>query len=259
MCAAQFPNLTPSKLPALSCLKRFKAEHVDKAITKNFSQAMAYGGLIHETLQWTFNPACSTPPSARDINIFARRAAYRQSYPQPELRDADIARCVRTVRAYVDQDLDANATVGVELFESITVSGGSVRPLTLGAKFDRILARPNAPSHLLIRDYKTGSPGPVDLESACLTLAIATIRFKRYSEFSVEYDYLNGHGLQERKIVTLEEAKPVWPELKARALRVYSAVEFYAEPGEHCTWCPLRAECRPNLEVNMDELDGVFG
>ena len=62
-----------------------------------------------------------------------------------------------------------------------------------------------------------------------------------------------------RQTVTVSEAKELWPDLKQRALRVYSATEFPPEPGEHCAWCPIRFSCRPECAVAIDTLDAVFG
>jgi hypothetical protein len=90
-------------------------------------------------------------------------------------------------------------------------------------------------------------------------LAIATMRFKEYTDFSVDYDYIRDEGLVERRTFGLQEAKAVWPDLKERALRVYNTEEFPPEPGEHCTWCPFRTECQPNTQIEMDELDSLFG
>ena len=171
---------------------------------------------------------------------------------------ADLEKCVQVVSANVEQAAHTEETIGVEVFDSVKISGGTARPLTLGAKFDRLLVREDAPHQLVIRDYKTGAPGATDLDGAAIMLAVAAIRFKEYGAYAVEYDFINVDGLADRRAVTFAEAKSAWPDLKARALRVYNATVFPAEPGEHCMFCPLRSACQPNLTVDMGDVDGLF-
>lgn len=75
--------------------------------------------------------------------------------------------------------------------------------------------------------------------------------------FSVEYDFLDVNGLASRQIVTFAEAKETWPTLKGRALRVYNASEYPAELGEHCSFCPFRPECWPDIQTDFEDLDAL--
>lgn len=262
MGANWFPNLSPSRVHALVCLKRFEAEYVSKTAPRpGFTQPLAFGSAVHETLKGVFDPRNDTPPASRDIRALAEQAILRQRYPDPALRTTDTDRCVATVCAYLAQDTDGGATLAVEVFESVPITSRTVHPLVLGAKFDRLIVREAEPDHLVIRDYKTGSSGHIDLDGACVMLAVALKRFKEYRSMAVEFDYLNGHGLVKREVITRDEAKAVWSDLRSRALRVYSATEFPAEPGEHCAWCPLRAECQPGSAVepvDLQDLDNLF-
>jgi RecB family exonuclease len=259
MSIQRFPNLTPSRAAALSCLKRFEAEHVLKTtLQTEFSQPMAYGSVVHETLKGVFDPTILLPPAQRNLQSIALKAIYRQNYPDIAMRNSDLEKCIATVLAYIEQSSHIEETIGVEVFDSVTIARGTLHPLTLGAKFDRLLVNPAKPNHLIIRDYKTGTPAETDLDGAAIMLAITAMRFKEYGGYSVEYDYINGHGLAERRIVTFSEAKAAWPDLKARALRIYNAQAFPAEPGEHCLFCPLRTACQPNLSVDMSDVDDLF-
>lgn len=256
----KFPNLTPSRVSALTCRKRFEAEHVLKEIPLGeFSRPLAFGSAVHSTLRGVFDPTLTTPPAKRNIRALALKAILRQNYPDAAMRDADLEKCISTVSAYVEQAGHTEETIGVEVFDSVTITGGTARPFTLGAKFDRLFVHAENPHHLTIKDYKTGTPGETDLDGAAIMLAVAATRFKEYEGgYAVEYDFISEKGLVDRRTVTFAEAKAAWPDLKARALRVYNTTDFPAEPGEHCLFCPLRAVCQPGLTVGMDDLDDLF-
>lgn len=255
----QFPKLCPSRLRDLPCPKRFHTLHVLRnGPRQEWSQPLVYGTACHRLLRVLYDPAIDTPPTERDVERLARGAFAEQHYPDPDARASDLARAIRMAGAYVAHDADALHTLAVEVNDDVTLRDGKVRPFGISAKYDRLIVRPDDPEHLVLRDYKTGAPGSVDLEAACIMLAVAKLRNKEYSEFSLEFDYVGNDGLDVRQNVTLAEAKLKWPELRSRAAHVYDATEFPAEPGEHCMWCPLRAECRPDLTVDLTELDSVF-
>jgi len=256
---AKFPNLTPTRVSSLTCLKRFHDEYVAKRLPPQpFSLPLAYGSAVHDTLKTIFDPIGHLPVRDRDIAALARQAVFQQNYPDPAVRDQDVARCTATATAYLVQIGYEDETVGVELFDSLPISGTTKHRLTLGAKYDRLMVRPGEPRHLTIVDYKTGAPSHVDLKEACIMLAIASRRFKDYATFAVEYDFLNVIGLVMRQTVTFAEAKEAWPTLKAQALRVYNADQFPAERGEHCVLCPFRRECWSDIETDFDDLDKIF-
>ncbi len=255
----KFPNLTPTRVSSLTCLKRFHDEHIAKRLPPQaFSLPLAYGSAVHETLKNIFDPVGDVPVPDRDIASLARQAVFQQNYPDAAVHDQDVVRCTATATAYMGQISYMDETVGVEIFDSLPVSGSTRHRLTLGAKYDRLMVRSGEPRHLTIVDYKTGAPGHVDIKGACIMLAIASRRFKDFETFTVEYDFLSVTGLASRQVVTFAEAKEVWPTLKTRALRVYNAGEYPAELGEHCAFCPFHSECWPEIETDFDDLDDLF-
>ena len=171
---------------------------------------------MHETLKNVFDPVGDVSVADRDISSLARQAVFQQHYPNAALRDKDVARCTATTAAYLSQIGYMDETVGVEIFDSLPISGSTRHRLTLGAKYDRLMVRPGEPRHLTILDCKTGTPGHIDIKGACIMLAIASRRFKDFTTFAVEYDFLNVTGLASRQVVTFAEAKEAWPTLKAR-------------------------------------------
>jgi PD-(D/E)XK nuclease superfamily len=260
MAVEEFPDLTPSRVASLACLKRFHGEHVLRATPRQpFAQALEFGLLVHDMLKSVYNTRDSTPPRERDIEAIGGQAILWRRYPDPALRDADLGRAIGVVRAYLAQDQDVSATtIDVERDRRCTLKSTSLRPLKLGARFDRLIVRNDSPDQLVVRDYKTGAPGRVELHGACIMLAVACSLYPQYPNPVVEYDYLNEHGLAERIVVTFANAKTVWPELSARAVQVYSATSFPEEPGDHCLLCPFRPECQPDLIVELDDLDRLF-
>ena len=96
------------------------------------------------------------------------------------------------------------------------------------------------------------------MEGACLMLAIARVGNKNYETAAVEFDWSGRGGLLERVTVTVAEVRPYWPLLKDKAFSVYGAVDFPAQPGEHCMFCPLRTECQPDAQATVEEIDALF-
>lgn len=84
-------------------------------------------------------------------------------------------------------------------------------------------------------------------------------RYSGNPKLTLEYDWLDDNGLANRHVFTVEDVKPAWKDLRMSALRVYSATEFSAEPGEHCMWCPLKCECQPDDSSTLEDLDQFFG
>jgi RecB family exonuclease len=255
----KFPKLCPSRLRDLPCPKRFHTLQVLRQVPPQpWSHPLVYGIASHRLMRMLYNPGDPTPPPSRDVARLARAAFLEERYEDPTLQAADTLRAEQMARQYLPADADALNTFAVEVNGEVDVPGGKVRPFGLSAKFDRLIVRPESPRHLVIRDYKTGRPAAADLEAACIMLAVAKLRNKEYTELSLEFDYLGDAGLVVRQTVTFAEAKVKWPELSARALRIYEATEFPPEPGEHCMWCPLRPTCQPALTVDAEELHALF-
>jgi hypothetical protein len=263
----QFPNVTPSRAAALVCRKRYYEEHVLKSIPREeFSQNLTFGTGIHMALKRLTDPTIPVPFGERNIEDGVRRAFNSQKYPDIDTREADICRAIPIVASYLAQDEDAASIVGTEVFADFTLTTSGFRKIMFGAKFDALIARRQNGVTLVIRDYKSGRFRDVDMESACIAIAVAKAKLNQFKQdyglpFSgvvLELDYLGENGLSDRVTLGINEVKSVWPELKARVQYVYNSVEFPPEPGEHCLFCPLRKACRPNQSVNMTELDAIF-
>ncbi len=254
-----WPNLTPSRAADLVCRKKYHELHVLKnGPGEDFSPTLVYGSASHDLLKRLYDPMTGQPTN-KDVSLLSEVVFGRLQYPDPDDREADRLRCVEMVQAYLAQDTDAETTKGVEIYGKMPLlNGDGSVALTLGAKFDRLLVRPAMPHCLVIRDYKTGRPGPLDMEGACLMLAIARVGNKNYETVAVEFDWIGRGGLVERAVVTVAEVRPYWPSLKSKAFSVYGAADFPAQPGEHCMFCPLRTECQPDTQATVEEIDAMF-
>lgn len=256
----KWPNLTPSRAGDLVCRKKFYELHVLKSGPgEAFSQALVYGQAVHEVLKRVYGPVARVPVQQANVEGIVSRVFATYVYPDPADREADRLRCYALAQAYIASDQDAEATIAVEAFKSTSLSNSLGQLiLTLGARFDRLLVRPTEPDCLVVRDYKTGKPGPADMQAACLMLAIARKQYPQYKTCLIEFDWVGAAGLMQRITVTLGEAKEVWKDLKAAAMSVYFATDFPAEPGEHCQFCPLKPGCQPDHQATVEEIDAIF-
>lgn len=255
-----WPNLTPSRAGDLVCRKKFYELHVLKNNPgETFSRALVFGSATHDLFKRVYNPVSNIPPQSAAIEALAQRVFQSYAYPDPAEREEDRERCARMVRAYVMQDAANLQTVGVEIFADVglTNSAGETM-LTLGAKFDQLLVRPEAPTCLVVRDYKTGKPGPASLDAACIMLAVARKKYTAYETCVMEFDWVGLSGLVQRTTITLAQVKEVWKELRSSAMRVYHASELPAEPGEHCLFCPLKPGCQPDVRATDEEIEALF-
>lgn len=255
---ARYPNLSPSRLPALACLKRFWEEHLSgRRRPQEFSRPLAYGSAVHTALKRLFDPAVPLPFWDRNLDAIVRQAVQEQGYPNSEWLDADLADCLSVVSAYLDKAGRNEETLAVELFDSVTLQCEG-RPITLSARFDRLVVRSNAPDRLVIVDYKTGSCA-MPADAACIMLAVAKARRSGFGDYVVEYHRLAPDVVFEPEVITVAQAKATWPALLARIRRVWNAVEFPPEPGEHCAFCPVRDQCYPLVSISAEDLGGLLG
>lgn len=261
------PNLTPSRVTALGCRKRFHAEFVAKSLPhEEFSPQMAFGTAMHQALQWLNTPINPVPPADRDIAAIVRRAFLQQPYSDASLQEEEIVRALPMIGNYHRQTVGGDQILGTEIFAQFSLSTSSPRKAVFGAKFDILLARQDKGTVLVIRDYKTGQQRGVNLESACIMIAVAKAKlneFKRvyglpFADVVLEYDYISSNGLARRVALGVNNVKELWPDLRDRAQVVYSSTEFPAEPGDYCPRCPLLESCRPDQNVDVEELDMIF-
>ena len=262
-----FPNVTPSRVTALICRKRYYEEHVLKSVQRgDFCQNLAFGSAVHDALKLMTTPAISTPVANRNLEQAIQHAFLKQNYPNVEMRQEDIAKAIPIIARYLSQASEIDSILGTEIFAEFTASREGPRKLTFGAKFDALVARMGVSPLLVIRDYKTGRSGGVNLESACVTLAVAKVKLNQYrrdfnldfSDVILEFDHLGEEGLCDRVSIGVKNVKDIWPNIKSRAEFVYSSTEFPPEPGEHCFYCPLRQTCQTEMAVEIEDLDAVF-
>ena len=160
-CSGPFwPNLTPSRAGDLAWREQYHELHVLKdSPGEDFSPALVFGQAAHDLLRHIYDPLTGSP-AGKDVAALSRRVFGRLQYPDPADRVADRLRCIEMVQNYLAQDTEAEATTGVEIFGKMPLinTDGSVA-LTLGAKMDRLLVRPDAP-RCLVRTRLQNRPFP---------------------------------------------------------------------------------------------------
>jgi len=251
------PTLTPSSINDLmDCAKKYHTLRVLKEWPPRdgVHLGIEFGIGFHAIIRQVYDPRRKPLPHLDDLPVWARKAFYARRYPDAETRECEMERCLQAVYAYVAQDEDAEATFDVEVEGSLTVEHAGQPLFDLYARLDRVLVRPNEPEHLIVRDYKCAARH-VNLLEAYVLLRVAKLLYPTYQHYSVEFDWI-ADGTVERDIIAGSELKGLDPIVKARALEVFTASEYPAQPGDGCLGCPLRRECREQPPV---ELSAVFG
>ncbi|MBC8135874.1 MAG: PD-(D/E)XK nuclease family protein [Fibrella sp.] len=257
-------TISPSKCGDLVCPKRYHAKHIAISVpVEPWSHALTYGNGLHKVMYLTYQPGNRVPIHERNIATIARTAFSGLTYPQDEeyRREPDIERAIQTATKYRASDPDTLHTMQVESDERIETGKAKGEPITLFSRFDRIVIRPDEPDVLRLIDYKTGSVGEIDLDSATLTLVVAKLALtERYGDKKLVlcYDYVNETGLAHREEVTPDRIRGLWKPLHERAHAVYYGDDRTAIPGPHCQFCPIRTECRPVHEIGDELLEGLF-
>jgi hypothetical protein len=260
MAYLKLPTITPTRVRDLACPKRFVIVHIERALPPEiWSRTLAFGNGLHALLQGVYDPAIAASPQERNIERIGRAAFRRLRYPNVMWQEEDLARAVQSAERYLAQDADAAYTVRVETDEDFTWGAREGTPITFRARMDRLVVRPETPSHARFIDYKTGKPGEIDLEGAAVALLVARARHaKRFETMEMSYDFLCSDGLAERVIVRPEDVRHLLPVVRDRALRVLHGGDRTAVRGSQCLFCPLRQDCPEAATVEVTDLDGLL-
>lgn len=253
---ANIPKITPSSVGDLNCSKRFWALRVLGQWPPREPNAWAcgaFGQAVHEVLAEVYNPRHQQRPNLNALEIASRKAFARHRYADAEQEATHRHRCERMVCGYVEQDdpEDAEGTIKVEhpIEKPIHLPNGT--SFVVSGRLDRVIVRASQPNTLLIRDYKTTKPR-LDLDHAFMSLWLAKLEWPQFDRYELQYDWLDEGGRVERDTVTAARVKGLYAPLVARIEQVLGAHEHPAEPCDGCVFCPLRAECQPQVSIAID-------
>jgi len=257
------PRLTPSSVTDLDCPKRFHTLRVlhqwppRPHTTVNIGTE--FGIALHAVLRHVFDPRHAPLPKLDHLDAWTRSAFFARNYPDTELREKEIARCIEVARTYALNDDDAPFTIDVERQGEFPIAVNGTPLFLLSAKLDRVLVRPNE-KVLTIRDYKT-SRRYRNLEEAFFMLWAAKLLYPNYKSFALELDWIDEQGDVKREVIHGKDLRGMHKPLIEKAVRLFTLLaegEHHAEPGEACFGCLLRKECQPQIEVPLDTEHDIF-
>ena len=264
--ARPVPTITPSNVKhLLTCQKRYYQLYVLKQGSKRDNHSFsAFGLATHEVLAQVFTPTHQHLDPLQHLAAWTSAAFLRYRYPSQKDRLQDMDRCKQMVRGYIAQayadDEDTSETLCTELDVEHTELLHDEPLFVASGRLDRVMTRtdPDGKSVCSVLDYKTGAVKTDPYETVML-LWLLKLAYPNYNRYEAIYDFIDSDGRVTRDVYLISQLKGLLPEIKRRALQVLTAKEHLAEPGQHCTWCPLRAACQPSsgneLDVNQD-LDG---
>lgn len=255
------PRITPSSVSDLQCAKKFHTLRVLNQWPSSTPNTSAlYGTALHAVLRDVYDSKNGPAPNMKSLDVYARQAFFAIDYSNRQHREEDIARCIKMVRSYVSQDSqeDIAGTIAVEAVGTFTVNHKGAPLFDLFAKLDRVIVRNRQNQCLIVRDYKTGKPR-IDLNAACVQLWVAKLMYPGYASYELEIDWIGNKGIPKRDFIQTKDVQKVAGLINVRTLAIRFGAEHPAEPGDHCTYCPLRSECQGRKEVSLVEVLDQFG
>jgi len=257
------PSISPSSVADLDCIKKFHTLRVLgewPETNKSFGTVMLFGLGVHAVLKNLYSPSNPVRPDIKNLDIYARQAFYNLRYMDIADRDEDLERCKRIVLKYIEQDdiEDADNTIAVERSGDILIERNEKPGFFLTAKLDRVIRRNET---IVVRDYKFGKPR-LNLHEAFIQLWLAKLTYPEYRSFVAEYDWIDSNGRVERDSITPDRFKGIYRQLIDKINLVLDSIDegdYPAQPGESCTYCPLKRECQPTPTRDITTaLDLVF-
>ena len=256
----ELPRISPSNVVCLDCAYRFKTLYIDRKWPPRQPPLLAaeFGTAFHEVMKHVYDPRQRPLPNLEPLDTRIRAAFFARRYPDAGYRAVEMARCQRMVEGYVAQDADALATVDVERQGAFLIAWRGSPLFMLSAKFDRVIVRPDEPARLVVRDYKT-TIRRVQMEEAFVTLWAAKLLYPGYARYALELEWVDGaDGSAERDTVEGAQLKGMHKIILDKAVRVLTASAWPPQPGDICTFCPLKRDCQPPGAAYDGERD-VFG
>jgi hypothetical protein len=241
------PRLTGSSISDLECPRKFHELRMGQRTgwvpnTWGASANLAHGTACHEVLKQTVRTRNGDEPGLTHIDALTNQAVYRARFPEGTDREEAALRVKESVLTYLAQDEDIGNTISVERPIEFDFLYGGSGLFHASCKIDRLIARPDSPKTLTLRDYKFTASPKVSLAEAFLYLWCAkkVLACEGYTEFEMEYDFIAPDNRITRQVVTGHEVRGQFPMIIEQAALVIRGTEWPECPGETCTYCPLR-------------------
>lgn len=230
-----------------------------KSSTGSFDAAGQFGTAVHQVLKNLYLPTHLHRPDLENLEAYARDFISESRYSSKQAHQHDINRCVSIARSYAQNDdpEDAEGTIAVEKFDEHTMERYGVQAFVLCAKFDRLIVRKGNKSHFVIRDYKLGKPR-LYLEQVLLQLWLAKLEYPGHDIYTAEIDWIDQDGRVERDVIRPGDLQGIHGIVMTKINRLLDATSYPAEPGEACTFCPLRPVCQPSGSSDINSSADFF-
>lgn len=199
--------------------------------------------------------------SSQTLEQVVKRAFLEQYYPEDDCRTSDAQQVVEILGAYLKTREPDEVVLATEIFARHRIKVSEICAPAFGARFDALVIRSSAANVLIVRDYKVSAPRGISLDSACIAYSVAKCMLKQWSadyansfeHVQLEYDFLGPNGLEGRTVLTREDVRLVWDDVKARTARIYSSADFPTVVGDHCGICPFQQTCERYSETEEPE------
>lgn len=255
------PRITPSNINDLECAKKFHTlRELGHWPFRTANYATKFGLAFHQVLKNVYDPSNGSLSNLDRLEFFVKQALFSVRYADPAARADDIAKCMAMIRTYIgnDDEEDILGTIAVEQFGSFTLYNKNMPICIISARLDRVIVRESDPATLVIRDCKTSRP-KTDLKEAFIQLWVAKTLYPDYKKFTLELDWIDSDGRVDRDVIHSSDLKGVRFPTISKVLAYASRADYPAEPGEACSYCPLRSECQPQQIVSLNGPFDLFG
>ena len=257
------PRITVSSLQDISCSKRFRATRIEKTAWANrepmpliVPRSSAWHEVLH-MLHLYRSPEGTLP--LRDLDMFVRQAVMRARYERDADRKAEqeIVRAMTMLFLDNQDEEDILAIYGLEAPAEFDFEWKGAPLARMSARLDRLLVRPENPTHLVLQDYKAGAR-KVSLAESFLQLWCAKVTWPEFKSYSLENIWVDvNDGTIDVDVISTDMVAGQQRYLIGAAERAIRG-EAVAEAGPWCTFCNIRKVCQAFGSVSLEEGEMVF-
>ena len=257
------PRITPSSVGDLTgCGKRFAETRILRnwgSNNREFPESVAHGTAVHAVLRDVFSDRQGDVVNLANLSALSRSAVYIGRYPKGFDREAAVDRVMEAVCGYVRSQTPEDVVGTIRCEDQIEFPfSWEGRPLCMiSATLDRVLVRPDQPTRLIVKEYKTTRP-KINLQEVFIALFSARRAYPEYKTYAMEIDWIADDGTVSTDTIDGRELRGLHPVIFRAAVRVIHEKQWDASPSSLCTFCHLRPECSQLQVVEMNDGDEVF-
>jgi len=229
------------------------------------SPALARGSAIHAALERSF----ALPQAERSLENLHRalRSVWRDHVPpgtfETREAEADAGRdALDLLSRFSERHTIDTRPLAREEWLSVELVNQAGERVNLFMRADRIdgLPTPEAPSEIVVVDYKTG-PKPADYDCADLRqepaaqIAVVAASEAYRLPVGMRLIYLGGDGAEVDWWPEPEDVEDTRQRLARLLARIHQDEEFAPQPSQACRWCSYRLRCPAAGALTVDDLE----